>query len=110
MIIGWLAGAVKILLLWLSWVLFAIQFLFILCNLKFTFLGAQWNCLWISQMGIQSDFDCSLHTRYALHCPLNQCISLFYNFNFMWNCLWNAQMGIQSDSGLMHQVFFFFGF
>ena len=102
MIIGW--GAVKILLLWLSWVLFAIQFLFILYNFKFTFRGVQWNCLWISQMGIQSDFDRSLHTRYPLHCPLNQCISLFYNFNFMWNCLWNAQMGIQSDSGLMHQV------
>ena len=98
MIIGWLAGAVKILLLWLSWVLFAIQFLFILYNLKFTFRGVQWNCLWISYMGIQLDFDCSLHTRYALR-PLNKCISLFYSFNVMWNLLPKYQPKRGGDLG-----------
>ena len=105
-IIWWLAGVVMISVLWVSWILFAMQCLF-------TFRGAQWNCWWISQMGIQSDFDCSyqvwsvlflksmyffvygmlkweynqilisLYLTYQVYSSLNQCISLFYNFNFM---------------------------
>ena len=49
---------------------------------KIHFSRGQWNFLWISQMGIQSDFDCSLHTRYALR-PLNK---LFLYFTILMLC------------------------
>ena len=65
---------------------------------KIHFSRGQWNFLWISQMGIQSDFDCSLHTRYALR-PLNKCISLFYSFNVMWNLLPKYQPKRGGDLG-----------
>jgi hypothetical protein len=58
-IIWWPTGAMMISVLWVSWILYAMQFLFKLYNLNFRLRKAQWNCFWISEMGIQSDFDCS---------------------------------------------------